>query len=107
MKKVNELNIKINKAIITKIEVDLSNGEPAWTVSGQLITSTGHNISSFYFSTSGWSEKNKIEAPVSVNYLGRSLFELFTPTVMEKIMGTFKSLPSGKKENPIPDDIPF
>lgn len=107
MKKVNELNIKINKAIITDIQVELKEENVVWTVRGKLITEQGMAISDFYFSNDSWMNKDKkISVPLEANSLGRKLFEAFTPEVLEKLGNMFTALPAPKEENNI-DNIPF
>lgn len=99
MKKVNELNIKINKAVITKIMVELNpeKEEATWNVYGKLITDTGRSISDFGFSNDAWYNKDKeIQVPLAANFNGRALFEIFTPIVLEKLGSEFKKLPAKK-----------
>ena len=99
MKKVNEFEIKINKAIITGISVELGDdGEATWNISGKLITDKGMAISNFSFSNQSWcDESKKIEIPVHANMLGRDLFITFTPVILEKLGNMFKALPAPKK----------
>ena len=105
MKNVNELNIKITKAVITgiSVELDFDTKEPTWTINGKLVTSAGKAISSFGFSTHRWSD-NKITVPMSANLSGRALFEIFTPVIMEKLGETFKALPAPRKAKKVVEE---
>lgn len=97
MRKINELNIKINKAIITQISIDLDE-EVVWNVSGKLITDKGMSISTFNFSNNSWvDDDKKLGVPLEANVLGRKLFEAFTPEVLEKLGNMFTALPAPKK----------
>lgn len=98
MSNVNEVNIKINKAIITSIEITLKDGVAQWDVSGSLISTTGKEVSRFAYSSQHWEDDKKIEVPVEGNLYGRSLFEMFTPIIVRHINGDFKQLPAGKKK---------
>lgn len=98
--KVNEFEIKITRAIITKIsvELDFETNEPEWHVEGKLLTNTGKPISDFGFSNKTWySEENKISVPPGANLLGRDLFVEFTPVILEKLGNMYKALPSPKE----------
>jgi len=94
MKKVNELEIKITKALITSISIDLDaqNNIPNFTVSGQLITEQGQAISSFSFATNHWKEDSTINVPMTIHNPAREIFELLTPVIYEKINGVFPKL---------------
>lgn len=96
MVKVNELSIKINKAIVTKIsvELDLETQKPTWWVCGKLVTDQGMAISDFQFSNDSWNEKNKIQVPLAADGHARELFLVFSPVILEKLGNMFKSLPS-------------
>lgn len=97
MKKVNELNITINKALITEINIRLSEDEVIWNVSGQLLTDKGLSISSFNFSNLSWLDNDKkLSVSLEANILGKRLFESFTPEVLKKLGSTFMALPEGK-----------
>lgn len=98
MNKVNEFEIKINKAIITRISVELGDdSEATWHISGKLITDKGMAISDFSFSNETWCNKERIiDIPVHANMLGRDLFITFTPIILEKLGNMFKALPSPK-----------
>jgi hypothetical protein len=99
MNKINELNIKINKAVITKvtIELDIETNEPTWTVQGALITSTNKKVSDFVFSSETWySEDKRLKVPSYLHLPARDIFEAFTPVIYEKLGETFLALPQGK-----------
>lgn len=99
MKRINELNIKINRAVITRVsvELDFETNKPSWTISGKLVTQQGIAISDFCFSSDSWQDKNKIEVPSLADLSARGLFEIFTPVIMEKLGNMFKALPAPKK----------
>lgn len=100
MKKVNELNIKINRAVITgiSIDLDLDSKTPIWTITGKLLTDKGMPISDFTFGNRSWmNDDRKIEISLDANMCGRELFEVFTPVVLEKLGNMFKSLPIPKE----------
>jgi len=100
MKKVNEFEIKITKAIITEINIELREDSPTWTVKGQLLTQQGMKVSDFFFSNiSYFSEDKKIDVPLEANYHAKELFQQFTPVIMEKLGNMFTALPDGKKKN--------
>lgn len=101
MSKINEINIKINKAIITDVSFKLNMDEEkplTVNVSGELIASTGKVVSTFNFYSDGWLDEQKFEVPVSMHAIAQEVFEMLTPIIYEKINGTFKALPAGKKE---------
>ena len=105
MPNVNEINIKIDKAIITSVTFKLNTDnaeEPlAVQVYGELLTDKNKKVTSFSYDSDGWSEDQKFEVPVTFHAIAKEVFQQLTPIIYEKINGTFKALP-GKKE-----DLPF
>jgi len=97
MKKVNELNINITKAVISSITVELGDDGVVWRVNGKLLTKDGKEISTFNFSTDSYCDSRKIEVPISANVWARNMFEELTPVIYRKINGEFKSLSKGGK----------
>lgn len=98
MSKINELNININKAVITEINLEL-NEEKGLVVSvtGALLTKENRKISEFRYSSEAWNEDNKIEVPFDLNNPARTIFEHMTPVIYEKLGNAFKPLPAPKR----------
>jgi hypothetical protein len=112
MKRINELNINISKAVITDIKLRLSKEGLEVEVYGDLITKTGKSISHFSFSTTHWEEDQKLQVPMDIHNPARKIFEILTPVIYSKIEGEFKALPKGQgvkiaEEDINPEDIPF
>lgn len=99
MKRINELNISIDRAEVTSISIGLVDREWQMTISGNLISSTGQEVTSFNYSTNTWSEKTKIEFPSSAMGLGAKLFEIAQPIIIKKIQGHFRALGAGETNN--------
>lgn len=98
MNKFNEINIKINRARITDIDINFPIEEdlPKIVVRGQLVTESGMDISGFTFLTDGWNEKTKFDAPASVHAPIRKIFDELLPIIYEKINGMVKQLSEGE-----------
>jgi len=87
MTKINELNIVINKALITHVGIDLTEKGVQLDVRGELYTKAGKSISNFSFSTTSWNDENKFDIPAYINAPIRQIFEDLTPIIYEKING--------------------
>jgi len=99
MKKINEVNIKIERAVITKINVELKeNGKAEWMITASLLTKQGKKITEFSTGNYHWDEKEDCEIPVIADCLGRQLFETFMPIIIKKINGELMGLPEPKKK---------
>jgi hypothetical protein len=98
MAKINEINIKINRAIVTKISIELDEEKPTWWITGALISESGKKISEFGMSNSHWDDSKNIEIPVEAQMLGRQLFEVFMPILRKQVDGEFKVLEDGKRK---------
>ena len=96
MSKVNELNININKAVITSIDISLGNDGLEVEVNGSLLTKQGKRVSSFHFTTNHWNDEDKLQVPMDIHNPARKIFEILTPVIYSKIEGEFKALPSPK-----------
>lgn len=99
MNKLNEINIKITKAVITQITISLKDSEKGATfdITGELLTEGGKKVSTFYFETDGWQKDRKIELPTYINLPARELFEAITPEVYKRINDSFPML-KGKND---------
>jgi hypothetical protein len=98
-KKINELNILINKAIVTSISVTIQeNGEVLWEVSGKLISNNGVEVSNFRYYSKSWDDKLKLKIPIEADMHGEALFKIFQQPIIEKINGVFKQLPKGENK---------
>lgn len=94
--KINEIEVKITKAVITSVTVEIDKDEPVYTVSGNLLTEHGMKVSTFQFSNRDWySEQSKISIPYLVHAWSAEIFKALNPVVRDKINGMFKQLPSG------------
>jgi len=98
MSKINEININITKAVVTKIsiELDIDKQVPVFTIQGTLVSDTGRKVSDFVYG-SDWYNDSKIEIPASANFPSSELFKIFTPIICEKINGVFKAVEAPKK----------
>ncbi len=100
--KVNEINIKINKAIVTsvtfKLNTDNAEKPLAIQVYGELLTDKNKRVTTFSYDSDGWRDDDKFNVPVTFHAIAKEVFEQLTPIVYEKINGAFKALPEGKKE---------
>ena len=97
-KRINELEIKVTKAIITKISIELDENklQPEFEIQGSLISDKGRKVSSFIFYTGAYSDTMKLEVPPTVNFPASELFKLLTPVIYEKINGVFKGIEAPK-----------
>lgn len=111
MSKINEINIRIDKALITNVELALGEHGLEVIVTGNLISDIGKKVTSFRYLSNHWEDEEKLKIPFEMNGLARQIFELLTPSIYERINGEFKALPAGKKskkDEPLnPEDIPF
>jgi hypothetical protein len=106
-KRLNEVDIKITKVVITRISIELEEGkdEPTYNVTGKLLTEQGMNVSEVHFTNQSWyDESKKIKIPWAANIHSAEIFQAFIPVVSEKINGIFKALPAPKKKD---DNVPF
>ena len=96
MAKVNELNININKALITSVTLSLGEKGLSVNVSGSLMTAQGKSVSNFQFTTKeySWDNENNIDVPLSINLPAKEIFEQLTPVVYEKLNGVFEAIKS-------------
>jgi hypothetical protein len=95
--KVNELNIKVTKAVITSVTFQMEEEKGlVVNVHGSMFTDKGLKVSEFNFYSDGWSEENKIVIPIDFHMKATDIFEKLTPIIYEKINGAFKSLPAPK-----------
>jgi len=94
MKKINELNININKAIVTEVTLSLEENGLSVNVIGGLFTDQGKKVSNFNFSTKkySWDSDNDIEIPMSLNFPAKEIFETLTPIIYEKLNGAFQAI---------------
>lgn len=94
MKKINELNININKAVITTVTLSLGEKGLGVNVSGSLMTSQGKVVSGFQFTTKqySWDSENDIDVPLSINLPAKEIFEQLTPVIYEKLNGVFEAI---------------
>lgn len=97
MSKINEINIKITKAIVTSIGIELDDEKPKYTVKGWLVTEHGQRISEFMFWTDCYADTYKLEVPVEIHQIAAELFRNMTPVIYKKINGMYKELPAPKK----------
>lgn len=97
MSKINEIEIKITKAIVTSIGIELEEEKPKYTVKGWLVSDHGVRISEFMFWSNSWSDANKIEVPIDIHQLSADIFRSMTPVIYKKINGIHKQLPAPKK----------
>jgi hypothetical protein len=106
MSKINEININITKALITKISIELEGDTPKYTVSGKLLTEQGMAVSDFIFMSekSYWSEDKVIEVPMGIHFHSAEIFKALTPVIYKKINGLFKELPAPKQGE---EELPF
>jgi len=95
MKRINELNITINKALITEVHLSLEDEGLQIYVKGDLLTDSNKKVSEFSFSSQFYSS-NKIEVPMDIHPYAREIFERMTPVIYEKLGQSFKALPKGK-----------
>lgn len=118
MSKLNEININIKKALITKVNIELKDeGKVEITATVQLLTEQNKVISEVWFSNNTWmSDERKIEIPVDVHIQIGEIFRKLTPVVYQKMNDSYTQLPavtSKKKVKTVPqeeinpDDIPF
>lgn len=94
--KINEVDIRITRADITSVSIGLKEGEWQLFISGNLVSETGQEVTSFSYSSEAWNDKTKIEVPMSVSGIGAALFQIVQPIIIEKIQGHFRSLESGE-----------
>ena len=99
MKQINEIDIKITKAVVTAVKISLDEDGVNLEVSGDLISDTKRKVTSFSYSSDAWQGNQKIKIPSSIHLPARKLFEIAQPLVIEKIQGHFKALPSGRKKH--------
>jgi hypothetical protein len=96
--KINEVDIRITRADITSVSIGLENGEWQLSISGNLVSETGQEVTSFSYSSNGWNDKTKIEVPIAIPGIGAALFQIVQPLIIEKIQGHFRSLEAGESE---------
>ena|SRR5438552_5644644 len=97
MNKLNEVNINIQKALISNVSIKLStsNGEPKATfdVSGSLLTREGRDVAGFSFSSQSWySEDHKIDIKPEVHKLAADIFKLLNIEVYRKMNDIYPAL---------------
>jgi hypothetical protein len=97
MRKVNEINININRAVVKSISIDLTEDKVIWSVLGALLTKEGKEISTFSMTNNHWDDSKNIEVPLEANVYAKELFKAFMPILYKQINGEFKSLPDVKK----------
>lgn len=97
MSKINEIDIKITKAIVTSIGIELEEDTPKYTIKGWLVSEHGLRVSEFMFWSDSYSDTRKIEVPVTVHQLSAALFKAATPIVYKKINGLHAQLPAPKE----------
>lgn len=97
MARINELNIKITKAVITRVIIELQDDKPSYSIFGQFISEQGLRVSDFHFMSSSWGQDSKIEIPPELHVYSSQLFKALTPVIYEKINGRFLQLGDGKK----------
>lgn len=96
--KINELEIKITKAVITQISITLEDKGPKYDVTGELVSDKGVSISRFYYSSKTWPSEENLEIPVPIHSLATDLFKTMTPVIYKKINGLHLELKEGKKK---------
>lgn len=96
MSKINEIDIKITKAIVTSVGVELEGEEPKYTIKGWLVSEQGQRVSEFMFWSNSYGDTNKIEIPVEMHQISAELFKVVTPVIYKKINGLYKQLPAPK-----------
>jgi len=95
-KQINELNININKAVITSVTLTLGEKGLNVVVSGSLMTNQGKSVSNFQFTTKeySWEQENNIDVPLSINLPAKEIFEQLTPVIYQKLNGVFEPIKS-------------
>ena len=97
MKRVNEIDIKITKAIVTSIGIELDDDQPRYTVKGWLVSEHGLRVSEFMFWSNSYGDTNKIEIPIEIHRYSAEIFKAMTPVIHKKINGMYKELPAPKE----------
>lgn len=87
MDKSNEIGIHITKALVTEVNIDLSDGEkPKYYVKGVLTTDQGKKVSEFVFFNDTWASSDKrIEIPVEIHMHAAEIFRALKPIVYRKL----------------------
>jgi len=98
MSKINEIDIKITKAIVTSIGIELEEDQPKYTIKGWLVSENGLRVSEFMFWSNSYGDQNKIEIPVEIHRFSADIFRAMTPVIYKKINGLYKQLPAPKHE---------
>jgi hypothetical protein len=96
--KINEVDIRITRAEVTAVTIGLEDGVWKLSIAGNLISETGHVMTSFNYSSHSWNDEAKIEVPLAASGLGAKLFEMIEPIIIKKIQGHFNALTDGKGE---------
>lgn len=100
MSNINELNININKAVVTTVTLKLGKEGLGVTVTGSLMTQDNREVSGFCFTTKqySWDSENDIIVPPSLNLPAKEIFEMLTPVIYEKLNGAFPAIKAGKRK---------
>jgi len=94
MAKINKIDIRIEKAIVKRISIELGEDKAEWSITAGLLTLGGKEITTFNTGNTAWNKKDHCEIPVEANIKARELFEIFMPIITREINGEFKSLPA-------------
>jgi hypothetical protein len=103
MSKVNEIKININRAIITKVWIELGDMDeeqkvPHFTVFGWLLSDTGRKVSEFTFWSNMYNPDAKIEIPLELHPHAGEIFRILQPVISKKFNNLYKALPAPKKK---------
>jgi len=103
MSKVNEIDIHIEKAIVTRVSIELKGDRPSYTISGALLTKQGLQVADFTFwdkDGNEWMSDDKlIRIHPTINFMVGDIFRELQPIITEKLNGVFTKLPAPKKGN--------
>ena len=97
MTRINDVSIQIDRAEVTEISISLKKEEWEISISGNLISSTGHEVTTFNYSSEAWNDNTKIDFPLEAMKPGVELFKIAQPIIIKKIQGHFNALGSGEE----------
>ena len=96
--KINELNIKISKAVVEEVHISLDETKGLIVYcKGGMYTDQNKKVADFQYGTD-WYGDAHIDVPAFINFPARQIFEALMPVVYEKIAGQYKALPPAKKK---------
>ena len=94
MKKINEIDIHIDKAVVTRISIELKeNNKAEWIITASLITKNNKKLTEMHFGNFHWDLEKNSTIPLEADMHARELFKLMQPVIINEINGNMLSLP--------------